>query len=89
MYTHTVMLFYKCELVQVSSTAEKLLGWTNINQRLFKEGIIIGDLKRSFSPLIESILEVGPGRQFAAWLLSMVDVNVIVRLHRMHSKTEA
>lgn len=87
MYTRTFMLFHKWELVLLSSAAEMLLGRTSINQRVFKEGIIIGDLKRSFSPLIDSSVEVVPGRQFPARLLSTVDINVTVRSQRWHSET--
>lgn len=87
MYTRTFMLFHKWELVLLSSAAEMLLGRTSINQRVFKEGIIIGDLKRSFSPLIDSSVEVVPGRQFPARLLSTVDINVAVRSQRWHSET--
>lgn len=86
MYTRTFMLFHKWELV-LRSAAEMLLGRTSINQRVFKEGIIIGDLKRSFSPLIDSSVEVVPGRQFPARLLSTVDINVAVRSQRWHSET--
>lgn len=87
MYTRTFMLFHKWELVLLSSAAEMLLGRTSINQRVFKEGIIIGDLKRSFSPLIDSSVEVVPSQQFPAWLLSTVDINVAVRSQRWHSET--
>ena len=60
MYTHLFTLSYECELVLLSSTATMLLGRTSINQRVFSERIIIGDLKRSSSPLIDSSLEVAP-----------------------------
>ncbi len=79
MHTHTFTLFHKCELVLLSSAAEMLLGRTSINQRVFSEGVIIGDLKRSSSSLIDCSLEVGPGRQFPGRLLSIVDINVAVR----------
>lgn len=65
-HTHTLMLLHKCELVLLSSTAEMLLGRPSTNQRVFSEGVIIGDLKRSSSPLIDSSLEVRPLDSFPA-----------------------
>lgn len=67
-YTRTLVLFHKGELVLLSGDAEMLLRRPGINQRVFREGIIIGDPNRSFSSLIDSSSEVGPGRPFPGQL---------------------
>lgn len=82
MNTHSP--FYECELVLLSSTAKMLLRQTSINQRVFSERIIIGDLKRSSSSLIDSSLEVAPSRHIPSWLLLIVDIKVAMRLQRCH-----
>lgn len=71
-YTRTPVLFHKGELVLLSGDAEMLLRRPGINRRVFREGIIIGDLNRSFSSLIDSSSEVGPGRPFPGRLPSIL-----------------
>lgn len=71
-YTRTLVLFHKGELVLLSGDAEMLLRRPGINRRVFREGIIIGDLNRSFSSLIDSSSEVGPGRPFPGRLPSIL-----------------
>lgn len=49
-----------CELVPLRSAATEILAQTSINQSVLGESIIIVDLKRSSSPLIDSQLRSGP-----------------------------
>ncbi len=73
MYTdvHTGSLV-NVNYVYFANPAEMLLGQASTSQRVFSREIVIGDLKRSSCPLIDSNFTEGPGRQFSSWLLSIV-----------------